>query len=671
MNRTSHILPPILILGYLYSQSLVLYAQDSVRTLALVEVIATRISPHALGATRTQLDSLPLRQDLALSLGDVLSQSSSVFVKSYGRGTMATASFRGTSPAHTEVQWNGMKLNSPSLGQADLSLIPSILIDKVSLWHGASASNVSSGALGGAIVLENSRSKERGHQWELIQSIASYSAYDSYLSYRYGGEILQTSTRLYRTAAKNDFTYRNFSKFLILEDGSASPEYELSTNENAQYADWHALQEIYLQTKSWGTLSAAAWLTLSNRGVPLLQTDQRSSQQQRSYQNERSLRTNLSWKLSFAPRLSILLRLGYATNSQSYLYEANPTQQQFITLLDSKSHSNSLFVVATASYSIGQHWHLRAQTQLTHHSVRSHERISQQGYPADRLELSTLLSARYRPTSHLGFGTNIRGELYGTAIAPPLVSVFAEYTLLPQWDGRLKASAANNYRFPTLNDLYYQPGGNPHLRPEQSLTYDLGFSLTPPIGDTGHLSLSGTLFDSNIKDWILWLPTFKGYWTPKNIRSVHNFGFELKATSQKQFGRWSIAADVNWSYTRAMNMGEPLSELDRSRGKQLPYIPQKQASLLLRLGYRGYALTYKFNYYSERFTTSDNISHTFSHLTPYYMSDLTLEKSFHLVGLRSSLKLSIYNLLNEEYVSVLHRPMPRRNYNLTLSLSRQ
>lgn len=30
-----------------------------------------------------------------------------------------------------------------------------------------------------------------------------------------------------------------------------------------------------------------------------------------------------------------------------------------------------------------------------------------------------------------------------------------------------KASIARNYRYPTLNDLYFKPGGNPDLRPRK------------------------------------------------------------------------------------------------------------------------------------------------------------------------------------------------------------
>ena len=85
-----------------------------------------------IGTTRTEIDTMVLRENVVNSLADILSQSTSVFIKNYGRGTLATASFRGTAPSHTQVLWNGMKINSPMLGQVDFSLIPSYFINDIS-----------------------------------------------------------------------------------------------------------------------------------------------------------------------------------------------------------------------------------------------------------------------------------------------------------------------------------------------------------------------------------------------------------------------------------------------------------------------------------------------------------------------------------------------------------
>ena len=53
---------------------------------------------------------------------------------------------------------------------------------------------------------------------------------------------------------------------------------------------------------------------------------------------------------------------------------------------------------------------------------------------------------------------------------------------------------------------------------------------------------------------------------------------------------------------------------------------------------------------------------------PYFMSDLSLERSFALRWADLSLKGVVRNLFNVEYVTVLSRPMPRLNYEIFLDI---
>ena len=55
-------------------------------------------------------------------------------------------------------------------------------------------------------------------------------------------------------------------------------------------------------------------------------------------------------------------------------------------------------------------------------------------------------------------------------------------------------------------------------------------------------------------------------------------------------------------------------------------------------------------------------------LVPYYMNDVHLERLLSFRWADCSLKVQVNNLFNEEYVSVLSRPMPRRNYELFISI---
>ena len=112
-----------------------------------------------------------------------------------------------------------------------------------------------------------------------------------------------------------------------------------------------------------------------------------------------------------------------------------------------------------------------------------------------------------------------------------------------------------------------------------------------------------------------------------------------------------------------------MSEGDRSVGMQLPYIPRHSASLTGRVSWRGWSFLYKWAYYSRRFTMSSNEFTITGYLPPYYMSNISLEKNLPFRFADFQLKLSVNNLFNEDYLSVLSRPMPGINFEFFVSVT--
>ena len=56
-------------------------------------------------------------------------------------------------------------------------------------------------------------------------------------------------------------------------------------------------------------------------------------------------------------------------------------------------------------------------------------------------------------------------------------------------------------------------------------------------------------------------------------------------------------------------------------------------------------------------------------LPKYYMSNISLEKSVALSWAELSLKGLVNNLFDEEYLSVLSRPMPGINFEIFVSIT--
>ncbi|MDE7458976.1 MAG: TonB-dependent receptor, partial [Muribaculaceae bacterium] len=90
----------LILLGSL--QATTVLSQSSPRMYNLGEFVVWGKRPmKEIGVQKTAFDSLALKENIALSMADILTFNSSVFVKSYGRATLSTVAFRGTSPSHT------------------------------------------------------------------------------------------------------------------------------------------------------------------------------------------------------------------------------------------------------------------------------------------------------------------------------------------------------------------------------------------------------------------------------------------------------------------------------------------------------------------------------------------------------------------------------------------
>ncbi len=639
------------------------------RQLDSIRITADRVLKD-MGIQKTVLDTLALRESISGSLASVLTQNSTLFIKSYGRATLSTASFRGTAPSHTQVTWNGMRLNSPMLGMVDFSQIPSYFIDNANIYHGASSVQVSGGGLGGAVTLSTRPDNEDGFSTEFVQGVGSFTTFDEYLRLNYGSSRWKSSTRIAFSTSKNDYKYVNYRK----KNGS---EYPVEQNKNGEFRDLHVLQEASLTSRDGSQWGISAWYMNSTRGVPLLNVDYKENNSVKSTQQENTIRTVATWQ-KLMEQTKLAARAGYTYTDMLYLYRRGLGDGNWAEMVHSQSFVNTLFAQADMEYYLKGKWMFTGNISAYQHFVTSLDQAvvsvsgkqAIAGYEQARMELSGFLAVKYRATDRLGLAINLREDLYGKELAPLIPSFFADYLLSKKGNITLKASVARNFRYPTLNDLYFMPGGNPLLKPEEGFTYDGGVSFAV---DRSAFQVKGemTFFDSRINNWIVWLPTFKGFWSPLNVKQVHSYGLESKAWASVLPGKeWRLILDGNFAWTRSINMGDPVDWSDQAIGKQLVYIPEFSGAVTGRLKWKNWELVYKWCYYSERYTTSSNSTSTrFGVLGPYFMNDMSLERKWFLKWANLSVKGTINNLFNEEYETVLARPMPGINFELYLGIT--
>ncbi|MBR5830713.1 MAG: TonB-dependent receptor, partial [Tidjanibacter sp.] len=550
-----------------------LWAQeaDSLRTIEVEEIVVrSERSLRDIGVQKSIMSEAVLKENLSASMAEILAQNSTVFIKSSGRATLSTASIRGTAPSHTSVTWNNINLGNPMLGMVDFSMIPSYFVDGSEVFHGATSVNVGGGGLGGAIVLSTEQQQRQGLGIQCVQSVASFATHDEYLRVDYNKERWGSSTRLLNSVSKNNFPYINYDKI-------GHPQEE---NKNCGYADFHLMQEFYLLNKKGGRWSVKGWYTNSSRGIPRLTVDFGDDDLTKAWQDEESMRGVVEWKRSFGG-LRLSASGGYNYNKMHYTYQFSRGAGLVSRGVDAISDTHHNFLTCAAEWSIGNKLMIAANLAGSYFSVDSEDvaPLTPVGFEAERTEASAFVSVRWKPTNWLGLAANCREEWRDGVTSPIIPALFADINLLPQIGLIISGSVAKNYHAPTLNDLYYVPGGNPNLKSEQGVTYDLGIEST--IERRGWRFFGKvTLYHSNITDWVLWTPTVKGFWTPQNLASVVSRGVESRANiSYSPNKEWQVELNAIFAITSSTNA----TKGSENFGNQLPYIPLYSASSGMRL----------------------------------------------------------------------------------------
>ncbi|MDP3433183.1 MAG: TonB-dependent receptor plug domain-containing protein [Bacteroidota bacterium] len=631
-----------------------LEAQKLTDTISIEEVpVFGRKMIEEAGTMTTHIDTLVLQMLKTQTISELLSSYSPVFIKSYGRGSTATASFRGTAPSHTQVYWNGMKLNSPMRGDVDFSLFPVHFIDDLSLQHGGSSLKSGSGALGGSVLINNKPDWTDRFSVRYVQTIESFSTHKEYLNLGFGNGKIQFKTRVFSDRSKNDFSYFNYGVLPMHED----------VQKNAEYSKSGLLQEVYSRFKN-QSVSAKLWAYQSDRNLPQLMSFEGDIRKET--QKDQNLRAVLSWKY-FKEKSKVEWMAGLNMNRLNYFRSS--TEANFVNF-DSQSKeqsfTNQFNYDWTPKETLSFNWSLNT----TYNTVSVFDHAQKTGYDQDQLAFSLLNSAHIMLLPQWAISFVFRSEIYDDRLISFIPSFGTEYWLDKKQLSSFKLNLSRNYHQPGLNDLYWLPGGNPNLKPEDGFSGDLAFAYK---GQEGSATFSGqvTGFASLIDNWIVWQPSASGayFWEANNLRKVFARGAEIQVSGQLKTANvmW-FSLRGNYSYSATSNI-DAVPSVDESRGKQLIYIPKHKANMFAEADFKAYYMKLNVPFTGKRYTSSNNIESDYEKvLNPYWLLNLTAGKKFDWKRLQADLSLNVENLTNKDYMAVLWRPMPGRYYSLTVQI---
>jgi iron complex outermembrane receptor protein len=201
------------------------------------------------------------------------------------------------------------------------------------------------------------------------------------------------------------------------------------------------------------------------------------------------------------------------------------------------------------------------------------------------------------------------------------------------------------------------------LKPETDYSAEMGvvYNLTSK-NERFFMEAEVSGYYSYMLDLIMWTPTEDGsVWMPENINEVLARGIETGLNLNLKVGGFDLMIANTYNFCRSTyeNVKSPT---DSSLGKQLIYIPEHTLNLNASVKKSGFYLIYNFSFVSKRYTGTDNKTA----MPPYYLSNIILGKNFLVKKLILSLQLQIGNLFDLDYQSIASRPMPGRNYALTL-----
>lgn len=611
------------------------YAQnfnDTIR-LPLVTVTNTKVQPIQ-GLKTTVLDASIISQQINASLADVLSAYTPVFIKTYGQGSLATASFRGTSASHTQVLWNDVTINSPMIGQMDFSMMPVFFMDDLNLLYGGSSLSSNSGGLGGSINISNKPDKEK-LKIQYTQQFGSFSTYGSYLNVGWSKTHFQMRTRLMYLTSQNNFSFKN--------NTLGNSDFPVEIRKDAGYAQYGVLQEFYYQPGIRDEVSVKVWVQENKRNIPqpiVVLPISENEKQRNSF-----FRTIAQWK-HYKGKGKVEANLSYFRDFLNYTNR--------IAFINSDNTVNAISGKVKYNYEFSPEINLNIGSSYSFNSVNSN---NYSGLKEQNL-FSVFAGLTTEFTKRLYANFIVRQELNNKKILPLLPSLGVDYKLLKTYNLVLKAHVSKNYHLPSLNDLYWYPGGNPNLLPEDGFSAETGIAYETTIAKKLSFQTEATCFYTHISNWILWQPdaVFR-YWTPVNLKEVTSSGFELSAGIKYEISKTIIRINTFYTFTSAKNK-KPIHQNDQTIDKQLIYTPANTVNIGLHAEWKKYFVNYTVHYTGKRFTNTSNTRY----MPGYMINDVTIGSNYKFKNNTSlTFQVNINNIMNIDYQAIAWQPMPGRN----------
>jgi len=577
------------------------------------------------------------------SLAQLLDQIPEIMVNYTGSKLgEATVSVKGGRAKEVLVLVNGVSINSPITGVADINSIAMSSISRVEFHEGSVSPQFGSGAVGG--VLNIITDSHRG-----VSTLDAGGTTGQYHSSLWnGGANLHTNERSSFSgsysgyAAANDFMYddpklgvvRRTNADIRRSTGSLHGMYSLDNGRSFRLA-YHRLDQ--------------------NNGLPgfiyALSTHARKDE----------TRDILSVEFSNPNSLfSYLLRYSFKSNNQAFQDTAS-----FFEM-------NAAYFERLHQVSIDGNLELSQQTRIDVSGKIAREKFSMDNLLSgkaffddvgeNRASIAVSLStsriiAQGKPDVSVDMLMRLRGD-YSDLFRPIHSPSIQIGTSFRRWvDIRGDLSYCKSYRAPLYSSLFWNDGfaavGNPNLRPERIEESSAGVGFTLPI--LGKLRFEGRYSHTAYRDLIQWQKSIADRFSPINLMGAVLFTRTFAAN-------WAIQPlNLRIEYTNLDQISRDRSWERTHHNKQLIFRPRYLQHLNVRYSSNHLDLSYRLRSVSKRYYRAENTKW----LDGFTVANLSIAIMNEIKWFRLRLEYELGNLNNEEYMLTDRYPLPGQTWSLT------
>jgi len=606
---------------------------DTVR-LSEVEILKNRTSVFSDNTQHQVLSVQKMRNSTQTSLGEFLQSQGGFYVAANGGGgALATIRLRGASSNHTQVNWNGFPINSSTTGGADLSIIPLDGFNNVSVVYGASGALYGSGSIGGAINLDT---KIKSSDSAYFRNSFSYSNEGTY-QVRFSNQ--SSIGKLKFQISQWYVTSENRYKYYL-------DKTQIGIRKNADYFNYGVIASLLYPINSASDLEGALWVQAKKYRVPTILG---SSDNSFDFQFDEAIRGTFGYTYRFN---NSVLKAKIAYFNDNLLFTKKSFEIDTLFLIYSPFSTIRFQGDLTYRYYFNA---LIIESGIVPTSISAEVGAYNQSRHEQSLALFQCASLR---VDRVKLDLAVRKEMAINYSSKLLFSTGASVSIIKDLlQGNINWS--QKFRKPTLNELYWRPGGNENLQSETGNSLEFGLNLNKKFNHFAELNIELNGYESKIENLILWIPnSLSGIWEPKNRDNAFVRGVSLKGDLGLKINSSNISLggtlDFNKNIVRSNN--QPWEDM--------LYNPKMSCSGTANYSNSLIDATLNLLYFGSRRYDSKIVEL----LHPYYTLNFAISARFAISKVHMQSGVQVSNILNENYQLVKSYPMPLRTIGVMLSV---